>query len=494
MTRPRPTDIVIEAEGVLFRGAHTLSGELAGTPARRIFHTAAWMCHCRGDLSERDAFDTIAATLNVSRAAVADAVTAHTNTWHSPPGLTEMLEALTTQGTRLYCLAVMPAAHQALARERLPHLWGCFDGIVTTAELGTDPASRTGVTELCRHFGIRPRDTLYVGADQHILQFTRAHDIRSVHYRAPADVWRLRDEADRLRAAEDFLRNTLLTNALHSEVISASGARHRVFEIWSPLYLLDAHEDLARTEAGQTLLRRLASLGHDGLYSFLAEPDDSLGVMPLDADDTALALTTLHPHGLIDESTLQRAADRILANVDADGLTRLYFTAERPRVDSVVCAGALCLLHLAGRHDAPASRATEDFLHTLLDNRGYEHGSLYTPSPDFFLYALFRITLRSPRFRDRFAPLLAARLTERIGTTGEAAAQALRVIMSRALRIPNATDYERLLATQHPDGSWDPSPAWLQVATGATGYNRALDTAFAAQAIRATLTHHPSHK
>jgi hypothetical protein len=91
-------------------------------------------------------------------------------------------------------------------------------------------------------------------------------------------------------------------------------------------------------------------------------------------------------------------------------------------------------------------------------------------------------------------PLLAARLTERIGTTGEAAAQALRVIMSRTLRIPNTTDYERLLATQRPDGSWDPSPAWLQVATGATGYNRALDTAFAAQAIRTTLTHHPGHR
>ncbi|MEU1073510.1 MULTISPECIES: hypothetical protein [unclassified Streptomyces] len=59
--------------------------------------------------------------------------------------------------------------------------------------------------------------------------------------------------------------------------------------------------------------------------------------------------------------------------------------------------------------------------------------------------------------------------------------------MSRALRVPNAIDYERLLATQHPDGSWDPSPAWLAPAVGGTGYNRVLDTAFAAQAIRTTL-------
>ncbi|MEU1073511.1 MULTISPECIES: HAD family hydrolase [unclassified Streptomyces] len=410
MTPTGRTNIVIEAEGVLFHGGQSLTGELAGVPVRRIFHSTAWMRHSRGELSEHEAFGTIAATLNVSAAAVADAVTAHTHSWRSPPGLTGMLDALTAQGRRL-CVALMPAAHHALLRERMPDLWLRFTSVVTTAALRTGLTSRSGVARLCRHWDIPPDDTVYLGADQHVLQFTRAHGILSVRYRTPADLWRLRDQAGRLKAAQDFVADAVLTNTLGSEVVLGTGERLPVEEISSPLYLLDAHQTIARTEPGQALLRWIASLGHDGLYTFLTAPQDALGTMPLDADDTALALTVLYTHGLADESTLQRAADRILANADADGLLQLYFTPERPRIDSVVCASALCLLHVAGRDGAPAARATEDFLHALLDNRGYEYGTLYTPSPDFFLYALFRIALRSPRFRDRFESLLVTRLS-----------------------------------------------------------------------------------
>lgn len=313
--------------------------------------------------------------------------------------------------------------------------------------------------------------------------------MRAIHYRTPADSWRLLPEQTRLQAAEDYVLHSLRTDSARSEMISGTGERRVIDDVYCPFYLLDVSETIARSEPGRALLNELASVGRDGLYSILRSyegfPAGTPFHMPFDADDTAL-----HTYGLAGEQTLRRVAERILDNVNSDGLIELYFTDERPRVDSVVCASALYLIYLVGYQDAQAARLTEDFLYALLANDGYTQGSLYTPSPDFFLYTLFRVARRSPGFRARFEDLLTARLTQRIGTTTEPAGLALRVIMCRTLHIPNDIDYDRLLAQQNPDGSWDPAPIRLFPSVGGVGYNRALDTTFAAQAVRLTLELH----
>ncbi|MFI9240704.1 hypothetical protein [Streptomyces sp. NPDC053079] len=487
MTGAGVRNVILEAEGVLFQSSGSLTGELADVPARQVFQSATWLRYAAGQLTSEEAFERIATALGVHPSAIAEAVIAHRSTWRPSPQLADMLDTLTSQGTNLYCLAAMPAADWNCVREQLPDLWARFVDVATTGELGAEPASLDAVTRLCSRWAIAPRDTVYLGADQHTLQFTRSMGIRSVRYRTPADLWRLRSEKNRLKAAEDYIRHSLRTDDVRSEAVTETGEHHPVDETWSLFYLLDASETIARSEPGRALLRQLASLEQDGLYGFLRSPHPLMKDLPIDSDDTGLALSTLYSYGLADQPMLQRAAKRILDNVNRDGLIQLYFHPERPRVDSVVCSSALCLLYLAGYQEAPAARRTEDFLYALLENRGYEQGSLYTPSPDFFLYTLFRIARRSAGFCDRFGTLLAARLTERIGTTGEPAGQALRVLMCRTLRIPNDIDYERLLSQQCIDGSWGPAPAWQLIATAGNGYNRVLDTTFAAQAIRLTL-------
>ncbi|MGK5638972.1 hypothetical protein ACSNOK_11770 [Streptomyces sp. URMC 126] len=483
------SDVIVEAEGVLIQGAGELTGALAGVPARRIFLTAPWLRYARGELTEQEAYEHLSAALGVRPSDVADAVTAHWETWQTPPGLLDLLDTLQDQGTRLYCVVTMASEHWKHALQRLPDLWSRFTGVVTTGELGTELASLDTLSRLCHRWSLTPQDTTFIGADLQTLQFTRAAGIRSIRYRTPADLWRLRSEHSRLQAAEDYVHHRLRTGDYRSHLITGTGEQHAVDEIWSPFYLLDASPAIARGEPGRALLRQLAALGQDGLYSFLRTAHPLLGELPVDADDTGLAVSVLHAHGLVDEESLQRVADRILANCNRDGIVRMYFTPHRPRVDAVVCAVALYVLYLAGRHEAPQVRATEDFLHALLENKSYEQGTIYTPSPDFYLYVLFRVARRFPRFRDRFRPLLATRLAQRIATTDEPAGQALRVIMCRTLNIPNDTDYQRLLAQQHADGSWDPSPAWRGIARTVVGYNRVLDTTFAAQAMRLTLTH-----
>ncbi|MFI9065664.1 hypothetical protein ACIGQE_28020 [Streptomyces sp. NPDC053429] len=488
MTGAHSSNVIVEAEGVLIQGAGELT-VLAGVPARRIFLTAPWLRYARGELTEQEAYEYLSVTLGVRPSDVADAVSVHRQSWQTPPGLLDLLDTLQDQGTHLYCLVTMPPEQWKYAREHLPDLWSRFTGVVTTGELGTELASLDTITRLCRRWSLAPHDTTFIGADLQTLQFTRAAGIHSIRYQTPTDLWRLRSEHSRLQAAEDYVLRRLRTGDYRSHLITSTGEQHEVDEIWSPFYLLDASTTIARSEPGQALLRQLASLDQDGLYSFLRTAHPLLGELPVDADDTGLAVSVLHAHGLVDEESLQRVAERILANSNRDGIVRMYFAPQRPRVDSVVCAVALYILYLAGRHDAPQARATEDFLHALLENKAYEQGTIYTPSPDFYLYVLFRIARRFPRFRDRFHPLLATRLTQRIATTDEPAGQALRVIMCRTLNIDNDTDYRRLLAQQHADGSWDPSPAWRGIAMTVVGYNRSLDTTFAAQAIRLTLTH-----
>ncbi|TDU67042.1 hypothetical protein [Streptomyces sp. KS 21] len=486
-------NIIVNVEGVLLKSPQQLSGTLGSLPPRRIFKSGAWLKYLAGTCERREAVQTLGKTLGVGSTTVETAVHDYFEQYRIDSDLLSILDRLTAEGKQIFLICPYPHHEWEQIREKHAPVWEHFNPPVLTAESRKDINETMFFTRLLQDLDIQPADSVYVGADTETLQFARAAGITSVHYRRPLDLHRARrDGAAMLKAADTYVLAALEEGFCQTDLVTppASGAQYGpIDEIWSTLYALYVSETFGRSAAGARIMQELTTLAVDGLWSFMRSyenfpPDVEL---PVDADDTALALSVLHKYGQADDAQIKRAAERILANTDASGVIRLYFTPDRPRVDSTVCASALYPVYLAGLHQHHSARKTEDFLFALLEGRGYQAGSAYIPSPEFFLYVLFRLAAKFKPFRDRFGAILADRVTERSGLPAAPAALAQRVIMSRSMGRPCEVDYERLLDAQNPDGSWEPSPCWGLPSAEGDGYNRILDTAFAAEAIRLSL-------
>lgn len=236
------------------------------------------------------------------------------------------------------------------------------------------------------------------------------------------------------------------------------------------------------------LVRYLAAQRRDGMFWFFEDPT----LVPPDVDSVAMGMTALARAGAVDPSAATEAAilDRVVSNRTSDGIIQVYFPpreSREERVDPVVCANALALLHLAGRgHEA---RETEDFLYSVLESRAYMRGTRYYPTPEAFLYFLTRATSSSAALRERFLPLMRERVGEALAR-GRAATEpslltALRLIAANATGHDDPDDARALVHNQREDGSWEAHPL------GTTGEQRLrlyfgsepLTTAFALHAL-----------
>jgi hypothetical protein len=244
----------------------------------------------------------------------------------------------------------------------------------------------------------------------------------------------------------------------------------------------------ADTRITEHLARYLEAHRRDGMFWFFEDPS----LVPPDVDSVAMGLAALARAGAVDLSSEAESVviGRIVDNCTADGIIQVYFPPREnreERVDPVVCANALCLLHLAGRgHEA---RKTEDFLYSVLESRTYMQGTRYYPMPETFLCFLSRAMRASGSLRERFLPLMRARVQESLQHQADAAKQPLfaaqRLIAAKVVGHDDPVDTRTLVGTQRPDGSWDAHPL------GTTGNrrlrlyfgSRPLTTAFALHAL-----------
>lgn len=236
------------------------------------------------------------------------------------------------------------------------------------------------------------------------------------------------------------------------------------------------------------LVQYLRAHRKDGMFWFFEDPS----LVPPDVDSVAVGLSALARAGAVDLSDEAESGviDRVVSNCTPDGIIQVYFPpreSREERVDPVVCANALCLLHLAGRgHEA---RKTEDFLYSVLESRAYMQGTRYYPMPVTFLYFLSHAMSASPSLRERFLPLMRERVRESLGDEGVGPrpplVAALRLIAANCVGHDDPVDTRLLVDTQRPDGSWQAYPL------GTTGGHRLrlyfgsrpLTTAFALHAL-----------
>jgi len=263
-----------------------------------------------------------------------------------------------------------------------------------------------------------------------------------------------------------------------------------LMEVFSSMLILDLMID---TEVDARIKAHLAGYiedhQQDGMFWFFEDPS----LVPPDVDSVAMGLSALARAGTVDLTgrTESAAIDRVVSNRTSTGVIQVYFPPcgdREGRVDPVVCANVLYLLHLAGRgHEA---QETEDFLYSVLEQRTYLQGTRYYLSPITFLCLLSRTIKVSPSLRARFLPLMRARVQEALDRIDDddsipSLTVAQRLIAANNAGLDDPRDVQTLLEAQRSDGAWEAH------ALGATGNDqlrlyfgsRELTTAFALHAL-----------
>lgn len=256
------------------------------------------------------------------------------------------------------------------------------------------------------------------------------------------------------------------------------------FEIFSTLVIFDLLSGTSINGKVMASLRDFVSTHHeDGLFYFFEEPRLRMK-FPADVDCTSIGASILLNEGIASTAVIRSVADKVIDNVNEDGVIQVYFPprGEREnRLDPIVCANAMYFVHLVGRGDE--IKATEDFVYKALEDEAYLEGTRYYPSPDMFLYFLSRAVMVSPELGERFDPLLEARIAQRIGCTTYPIDLAVRIILCSRYKISNEVDTRQLLEAQAGEGNW-PADAFFRCARDTLFFGgESLTTAFAVAAL-----------
>jgi len=150
-----------------------------------------------------------------------------------------------------------------------------------------------------------------------------------------------------------------------------------------------------------------------------------------------------------------------------------------------VCLNVLSLFYSRGRGHELAN--TFEWVLGVLEHRAYLDGTRYYETAECFLFFSARLLhkVRDEAVHARLAHLLRERVLERAGSSGDALALAMRVLVGAAVGLRLERDLRELLPLQCEDGGWGPSWIYKYGSSGIKIGNRGLTTALALNAIAA---------
>jgi len=150
-----------------------------------------------------------------------------------------------------------------------------------------------------------------------------------------------------------------------------------------------------------------------------------------------------------------------------------------------VCLNVLSLFYSRGRGHELAN--TFEWVLGVLEHRAYLDGTRYYETAECFLFFSARLLhkVRDEAVHARLAHLLRERVLEREGSSGDALALAMRVLVGAAVGLRLERDLRELLPLQCEDGGWGPSWIYKYGSSGIKIGNRGLTTALALNAIAA---------
>ena len=219
--------------------------------------------------------------------------------------------------------------------------------------------------------------------------------------------------------------------------------------------------------------------------------------LPQDLDSTALCSLVVGSHPWI---LLGRNVSQVLANRDEEGRFQTWLLEEgepdvvsrfRIEADPVVNANVIAYLG-----DCPKTADAQRWLEALISEGGVDGSSKWYPDTVAIYYAIARAMARAPTALERLRPILADRilgLRDEQGAFGNIlqTAQAVSALynIGSLETIDAKCETERLMGSQHEDGSWPELLAFgdQELKWGAVGQighgSEAVTSAFCIEAL-----------
>ncbi|KAL8993732.1 MAG: hypothetical protein Q9169_006129 [Polycauliona sp. 2 TL-2023] len=226
-----------------------------------------------------------------------------------------------------------------------------------------------------------------------------------------------------------------------------------------------------------------------GLWNYFSEtPVLTTPDFPPDADTTSTAYLSLPARYLHTVAPVLLVLEKMIANVDPDGIMQTYFDAKRPRTTPEVCCNILRVFHKSGFGSDPRIKKTEDYIVNCLKNNACLYGNRHYSTPESFLYFVARLyaECRSEPLRERLSAIN-RQLQDRLNVPVNPLALALRLFACQCVGMDPQLyrrDLETLMSSQDEDGGW-PAGHFCRIGrTGARIGNRGLTTALAVRILQ----------
>ncbi|KAI0065887.1 HAD-like protein [Artomyces pyxidatus] len=467
---PECSTLIFDIGDVLFSWCPVNTTSIAPRTVKSILRSPIWHEYECGRLSEDECYRLVAEAFSLETSEVHRAV-ADVRKSLAPDnaflGFIQQLQAEAGGRLRIFAMSNISAPDYAFLR-KLPVDWDIFQRVFTSAGAGMRKPNLIFYRHVLDEVKADPSSVVFVDDRLENVIAARSLGINGIVFNDPASV----RQTLRCYVGNSMLRGRAYLTARAGRLESETTSGEEIEENLNQLLILEA--------TGDKTLVRFNHYPHTWNF-FRGEPQFTTANHPADLHTTAFGLMVTQP----EDSIFDAVIEEMLEHLDSERIPQVYFDKTRPRIDPVVCVNVLSLFYSRGR--GPELPEALDWIEGILQHRAYLEGTVYCKTPESFLFFASRLLRASAdaTLHARLAPLLKARLQERIGAGGHALALAMRINACATLGVRDEVDLQRLLMLQMEDGGWEASGIFNYPTSGIRFGNRGLTTAYALNAISA---------
>ncbi|KAM7189237.1 alpha-D-glucose-1-phosphate phosphatase YihX [Naviculisporaceae sp. PSN 640] len=488
-----PRALIFDLGDVLFQWSARTTTTIPARKLRDILSTSIWNSYERGEISRDECFEQSARAFSLQATEIAEAFAQARASVQPDHDIVAFLKELKKDpAVEVYAMSNIGQEDYEDVLESKPEgdpLWlpGLFDRVFSSAAVGHRKPERAFYRHVLDQIGHVGQDVMFIDDKEENIRAAGGFGIHGVVFKNG-------------QATVDMLMGILYSpvgkgwrylyqNASLCHSVTETGVSFA--DTFARLLIADTLQD-------QSLID--LKWGARETWNFFADGDIPAlvpgGVFPDDLDTTSLALQILPPSS---DKLVDSVLGKMAKYANDDGTFNTYFDTQRIRTDPIVTANILaCFYSFSRGHLFPK---TVEMLYKYIYDRSYiPNGTKYYPSPDVCLFFLSRLLRAAPvgdksGLRERFGPLLAAQVRERIRAclTPDADSRdnaldiACRIIACDEVGIPHCEyNHERrkLLGMQSDAGSWETGWIYRYGSTGIKIGNWAVTTAMAVRALQ----------
>ena len=477
-------NIIVNVPRVLFR----LGENVKKTPVKpfRILRNKSWYGYIQGTLSKDDMIKEMTVTFKATEEEIIQTINSICTAATLDLQVWEKLKQLKYHGKKVIGLFTIAASEYSQINKNDPFDTGIFDVLWHLSDFSSGTPDLNFWNEVIKTGEISPAETIVIDRELEIFPFSSVFGIRSIFLddqnrllnMITPDEKIIRDISTYLEKEfpEGYNKTLIRYAETNKEVITP--------EPYAPLLLWS----LLPEAVPPVVVDKLKLLGKKERINFFENEKDiqAFNTLPYDIDTSSVFLGTTYENGALSKDVAERELDRILTNVNSSGILLLYFDKYRPRIEPAAIINVIYLANLLNRQHDPVIRENQHFVEKILLNKGWEHGTYFYPSPEFFLLVTFRLVRRfnnviSKAFRDG----LMSGLAHRTGAISNPLELGIRLIISKWLGINNTADRTSLLLQRidRPGFQWEASPLYSLPSAIGSMYNPLFDAAIIKSAL-----------